>query len=104
MENIGRVTISYNKNTKQVYHHFEPTPRIVSKEEIDLEDLDCTKDESNIETRVKQAVSSWFNKMNDVELADRTQYEIKLIKVHIKYYHETKILKEAIYDVVLDKI
>lgn len=98
---IGQVIVSYNRNTKVTYSKFEPTLKVYKKHE---EPLNCNPDTASIEQSVKEAVSSWFSKVDDVWLADREQYEIKSELVYSKNYDNSDTFKEALYNITLDKV
>src|SRR5690242_12136542 len=75
---IGFVTVAYNEIGKVTMSRFEPTIK-VELTETQLGQLTILKgsdDQKTMEENAQFVFASWFNSMNEIELADRDQYEI----------------------------
>lgn len=75
---IGRVVLKYNEEGKVVETHFEPTMRIQADQTLlnQLETIKADKDDKIVKANADLVFANWFNKMNEIELADREKYEV----------------------------
>lgn len=75
---IGIATIEYSKGGEIASASFSPTMNFRADEEL-LSRLDFAPHASNeilLKEHADRVFSAWFNKMNEIELADREEYEI----------------------------
>lgn len=78
-QEIGIATLLYNEDETPLCAHFKPTMDIKmgSREILEMADqVDCTGKDHEILNQANGVFATWFQRMNDVELADRSQYEI----------------------------
>ncbi len=77
---IGKVNVSYNKNSNILYTTFIPafhiTERVKTAPELMLPD--CKGREDIVRNSILEAMASWFSKSTDIEIADREKYKIDI--------------------------
>lgn len=74
---IGTVHLEYDELGKLIQAFFNPEIKIEADEDL-LTKLSEIKnsDEKNICEQANTLFATWFSKMNEIELADRTEYHI----------------------------
>lgn len=76
-QEIGVSELSFDRDGKLVYGHFNPTMQIKVDNISDfITGIDCKDEDANIINKATQVFATWFQRMNDIELADRSQFEI----------------------------
>lgn len=91
---IGNVQLIYNEQGKLQQGYFTPTMCIkLDKETIEqLYKIPCSKDSNDIKDKAELIMSLWFNKITEIELADRLKYKIESnVKECIMYPNTDKV-------------
>lgn len=99
-QEIGIATLHYDKKGHYNGGGFEPTMQIEISQGL-MSELTgvCIDGEDKIAEHVNQKIrdqadmvfATWFQKMNEIELADRSQYEIGTEVTHCSKYPNGKI-------------
>lgn len=96
---IGIATLSYTQSGEFINATFKPTMVISVDDNLmkNFEAIDCNKGEQKVKEQAQNVFASWFQAMNDIELADREQYEITTNHAgQTKYWGNGKIKEVSI--------
>ncbi len=96
---IGVVRISYDKHGVVTEASFNPTMKINLEPKVllQLSAIKGSEDHEAIHSNAAMVMATWFNKMNEIELADRNKYEIVSELFHCEKYSDGKVKECAIY-------
>lgn len=77
-QEIGIVTLYYNEDGSFKTADFRPTMKITIHSELmnELFSIETQKGEDIVKEQANSVFATWFQRMNDIELADREKYEI----------------------------
>lgn len=76
---IGVATLNYSVDGEFETAQFSPTMKVdVSSELMQelIDSVDCKNEDEVVKNQAFGVFASWFQKMNEIELADRAQYEV----------------------------
>lgn len=97
-EEIGTVTISYDKTGKVIRANFVPVIKVNMGEELlkELKGVQSESDEASMVEDANTVFAGWFNKFNTYELADRDKFEIVTEKISCEKYLSGEVKKAVI--------
>ncbi len=77
-QEIGIVTLYYNEDGSFKTADFIPTMQITVTSELmnELFNVETQKGEDVVKEQANNVFATWFQRMNEIELADREKYEI----------------------------
>lgn len=75
---IGVAHLNFDENGKINTASFTPTLTafLSGKDISDFFDIDCSEGEKALQDQATAVFSTWFNKLSEIELADREQFGI----------------------------
>lgn len=94
-QEIGVVTIDYNEEGVAIHSLFEPTLKIKGGMSLleQMEALTATQDPEIIKSNADLVFGNWFNKLSEIELADRDTHEVVSELVECDKYPSGNIKK-----------
>jgi hypothetical protein len=87
---VGKVQISYNRNSQKKYSKFIPT--MIISDVIKCDNISECDSELYAIAHAKKAVSKWFNEIETIQETMELQTPL-VIEVGEKTYYQTKELK-----------
>lgn len=92
-QEIGIADISYRQDSTVESAHFSPTIKIELNETELTDGLFGLKNKTaeEVKNTSELVMASWFNKMNEIELADRNTHEIKGEIMYCEEYTDKKV-------------
>jgi hypothetical protein len=73
---VGKAVFNFDEQGKQTSAYFMPTMKVNVNTNL-LQDICVGESADVIKSNAEIALASWFNQMNEIELADREQYTLK---------------------------
>lgn len=102
---IGIVNIHYNEDGDVLSAVFTPTMVVPFDKRVlmQLQSVKASKDDGLLKENADMVLAAWFAKMNEIELADRDDYEVasEILKC-IK--HQNGMAKECVIKYSFQKI
>lgn len=92
---IGRVQVSFNQNSNQIYSKFYPILHSTVKTECHIPE-NCSIEQ------VRESVAKWFNDVSEIELADMFEYEFVEEEVE-RIWFKTGKVKSISYNIYFQK-
>lgn len=95
---IGIVTIEYDENGKVITSNFVPTMSVEIDETLknELKTIDCCDESEKLEHNASLVLSSFFNRMNKIELRDIEKSKLTGHIDHLENYPGGMIKKAII--------
>lgn len=92
---IGNVLMMYDEEGNVINAIFDPTMKLDFKEPLSdqLQQIKCSEDVTTVQQNADTIFAGWFSKLNEIELADRTKYEIKSNVLDCEKYPNGKVKK-----------
>jgi hypothetical protein len=92
---IGYAVIEYDLQGRATSARFEPTLQVSYDPNLErqLKAIRHPKDEETIRTNAQRVLGAWFNKVTEVELADRETHEIVAENIRCEKYDNGAIKK-----------
>ena len=87
-QEIGKVLLAYNEDGGFGHAEFIPTMVFQANEDLlsRFKEVECKSGEQKIINDAGAVFAAWFQRMNDIELADRSQYHIDTELVSCEKY------------------
>ena len=99
---IGFVTIKYNQEGILETSEFVPIIKTVKTKAVTLDETD-NSDPDVIQQKVQSIVGSWFNELNDIELADREEYKLETTLSKCEKWDDGRV-KKCVFSVVFRQL
>ena len=96
MKKIGIATIEYDRVGSVTKGTFDPDKDFGNVDIKQLLSIKASKDVDVVKRNAETVLASWFSKINEVELADRDQYEVASEVLDCKKYVDGKVKKCSI--------
>jgi hypothetical protein len=93
---VGKVQISYNKNSQKKYSKFIPT--MIISDVVRCDNIGECDNELDAIAHAKKAVSKWFNEIEAIQETMELQTPL-VVEVGEKTYYQTKELKTITLEV-----
>lgn len=95
---IGVVTIEYDQAGKVITSLFEPTMTVTLDEDLnnELRAIECCADPKTLEHNASLVLSSFFNRVNKIELRDVAKSHIESHIDHLEEFPDKRIKKAII--------
>lgn len=107
MENteIGIATLEYDDKGNFIAGSFTPIgTQILPKEMAEFGEVSCESGEEKIKEQACNVFAAWFQKMNDIELADREEYKIESDLAQPSEFYPSGGIKKCYIKFTLKKI
>ena len=91
MEQIGIATVNYDEAGNVVSANFEPKLKVENVDVKQLLSIKADPDVDVVKHNAEMVMASWFTKINDIELADRDDYNIVSEVLRCERYDNDKI-------------
>jgi len=94
-QEVGIVTISYLKDGRVESANFVPTMNIKADKNVinNLKKVENSADTESLVHNAQSVFALWFNKANEIEEADRFEYEIASETIECEKYEDGKVKK-----------
>jgi hypothetical protein len=97
-QEIGKVVLVYSEDGEFDHAYFIPTMEFKADQELmsRFKEVECKSDEDKIISDASSVFAAWFQKMNEIELADRAQYHIEPELISCEKHSNGKVSKVQI--------
>lgn len=103
MRHLGVLTLYYTETGNFQAGNFSPDSFTLnvkdhrSSERVQAQTVETSNDHA------QTYIAAWFERNNEVELADREKYEVKIYAITKDFYPETNVVKKVVFDVIFDE-